>query len=105
MVGHSSGPQGGFFGPTSVWTLPNPFSSDSTGYGFHGDFGSGWDQELLQHAIDECDSTPDQLNGVIDACPLLTIQETPEAQKCKTPVLLSEEIVGPMDNLPGENPI
>ena len=80
-------------------------SSDSTGYGFHGDFGSGWDEELLQHAIDECDSTPDQLNGVIDACPLLTTQETPEAQKCKTPVLLSEEIVGPMDNLPGENPI
>lgn len=80
-------------------------SSDSTGYGFHGDFGSGWDQELLQRAIDECDSTPDQLNGVIDACPLLTIQEIPEAQKCKTPALLGEDIAGPMDNLPGENPI
>jgi len=79
--------------------------SDSTGYGFHGDFGNGWDQELLQHVIDECDSTPDQLNGVIDACPLLTIQEIPEAQKCKTPALISEDIVGPMDNLPGENPI
>jgi len=83
-----------------VWS-----TGDSTGYGFHGDFGSGWDHELLQHVIDECDSTPDQLNGVIDACPLLTIQEIPEAQKCKMPALVNEDIVGPMDNLPGENPI
>jgi len=105
---HSSGPRGMFICPItphlcgSSLTLP---LRDTTGYGFHGDFGSGWDPELLQHVIDECDSTPDQLNGIIDACPLLTIQEIPEAQKCKTPILSSEDITGPMDSLPGENPI
>ena len=88
--GHLSGPWDTFFDSITRRILLT-LSSDTTGYGFHGDFGSGWDQEL-QRAIDECDSTPDQLNGAIDAYPLLTIQRTPEAQKFKMPALLGEDI-------------
>jgi len=94
-----------------------PFSwscGDPTGYGFHGDFLSGWDPKVMQAALKDpkCDSNnPDMADGNnVKACPPLAqyVQDTPEAAcKMTTPIPLSEDMgMGhPLPEMPGCNPL
>ncbi|KAG8938505.1 hypothetical protein FRC04_008443 [Tulasnella sp. 424] len=88
---------------------PWPFvwsNSDPTGYGWHGDFFNGWDVGVLQNAIDHCNQTPDQLNGIVQACPYFTIIPATTTQACRAKTTeVPESINGPMAKLPGCNPL
>jgi len=92
-----------------VWSCGDP-----TGYGFHADFMSGWDPDVMQAAIKntKCDSSnPDMAFGNnVKACPPLApyVQETPDAAcLIDSPIPLTEDMgMGhPIPALPGCNPI
>jgi len=98
-------------------TGKNPFvwaNGDPTGYGFHGDFLSGWDPKVMQAAIQHplCDSSNPNIafGNNVKACPPLApyVQDTP-SQACllTTPIPLTEDMAmgHPIPELPGCNPI
>ncbi|KAH0598695.1 hypothetical protein MHUMG1_03999 [Metarhizium humberi] len=77
-------------------------NGDTTGYGYHGDFMTGWDPEFLQKAINQCTN----LSGLIQDCPIFDVVDKGEATSCKIKkpllkALFAEDVVGPMANLPG----
>lgn len=75
--------------------------SRRAGYGYHGDFISGWDEETLRQAVNFCTSE----SGRIEDCPVFNLQSASEASQCsmETPsILASEDVIGPMDSLPGK---
>lgn len=74
-------------------------TGDPTGYGYHGDFMNAWDPNFLQSAIDVCTSP----TGLVELCPLFNLQSDSEMQKCTIPRTLKEDVVGPLDELPGCN--
>ncbi|KAG8990883.1 hypothetical protein FRB90_001582 [Tulasnella sp. 427] len=88
---------------------PWPFvwsNSDPTGYGWHGEFFNGWDVPTLQNAIDHCNQTPNQLSGLVTACPYFTINPASTTQACRAKTTeVVEPINGPMAKLPGCNPL
>lgn len=45
-------------------------TGDSTGYSLHGDFYNGWDQDILQQAVDQCTND----SGVLEDCGVFTGQ-------------------------------
>lgn len=60
----------------------------------------GWDPEFLQQAVDTCTN----LSGEIQDCPLFTIQDSSVYNSCNITVpadLTSEDVTGPMSELPG----
>lgn len=74
-------------------------NEDASGLGYHGDFLTGWDQQLLQSAINECTN----LTGRVEDCPLFTIQTETVASMChfQQPLSLSsEDYQGPEYRLP-----
>lgn len=75
-------------------------NGDPTGYGYHGDFMMGWDEGFLQQAVDTCTN----LSGMIQDCPLFTIQDSLAYSSCKfaTPDVVKADITdGPVASLPG----
>ncbi|ORY12630.1 hypothetical protein BCR34DRAFT_587097 [Clohesyomyces aquaticus] len=76
-------------------------NGDATGYGYHGDFVNGWDEKVLQTALDNCvDGTPN--------CPAQTFgqfRSQAEAQACKLPSMINEPVSGVLSALPGCNPV
>ncbi|KAH7054240.1 WSC domain-containing protein [Macrophomina phaseolina] len=77
---------------------------DPTGYGYHGDFMSGWDEDFLQQAVDTCTNE----SGRVEDCPLFTLQDESDMLDCKFPVpevLEEENCAGPTDGLCGNVPI
>ncbi|KAF2703049.1 hypothetical protein K504DRAFT_508453 [Pleomassaria siparia CBS 279.74] len=69
-------------------------NGDPTGYGYHGDFVTGWDVDFLQQAINTCTNP----SGMIQDCPLFNIQTEDEAAKCKFEIpeaLKGDDCVGP----------
>ncbi|SPO00740.1 related to glyoxal oxidase precursor [Cephalotrichum gorgonifer] len=75
-------------------------NGDVDGYGYHGDFISGWDEETLRQAINVCTNK----SGRIDDCPIFNLQSQDEASQCNMEVpsiLASEDVTGPMNSLPG----
>jgi len=99
-------------------TGKNPFvwaCGDPTGYGFHGDFLSGWDPVVMQQALEDpiCDSSnpySDDGNNVT-ACPPLApyVQAVPAGEACRVdpPIPLTEDMgLGhSIPELPGCNPL
>jgi len=91
-----------FFFETKNYTDFNRFAfanGDATGFGYHGDFVMGWtNRTLLQTAHKDC----------IDAanCPLLG-NKPQTHEKLIYPAIYEEEIGlnGPIDKLPGNNPV
>lgn len=79
-----------------VWSMGDP-----TGYGFHGDFINGWDVSLLQKAVDTCTSD----SGRVEDCPVFQLYPDSTAEGCKIASQINEPIQGPMDALPGCNPV
>lgn len=72
-----------------------------TGYGYHGDFISGWDEQLLGQAVNTCTNP----SGRIEDCPVFNLQSTYDASKCDMNIpgiLADEDVVGPMSSLPGD---
>lgn len=79
-------------------------NGDSTGYGYHGDFITGWDVDFLQSAVKTCTDP----SGEIEACPLFDIQSEAQGATCnfKVPdVLKSDNCAGPADGLCGNVPV
>ncbi|KAG8872095.1 hypothetical protein FRB97_008023 [Tulasnella sp. 331] len=92
---------------------PWPFvysNSDPTGFGWHGDFYNGWDQTVLQNAINNCNdpNNPGQAGGLASACPYLTVVDGGTAGECtikNVEVTQPQGINGPLATLPGCNPL
>ncbi|KAL2207808.1 hypothetical protein CC79DRAFT_1273027 [Sarocladium strictum] len=79
-------------------------NGDPTGFGYHGDFITGWKPEFLQSAVDTCTSE----TGRIEDCPLFNVVDESTAQSCsmdKGMKIMSENVKGPMKSLPGDVPI
>lgn len=80
---------------------------DNAGFGYHGDFIMGWEENdsfTLQDAVDTCTAS----SGRIQDCPLFTIQDQATQQECKIDLpgaLLKEDTAGPLSSLPGDVPI
>ncbi|KAK1983975.1 hypothetical protein LZ30DRAFT_748238 [Colletotrichum cereale] len=75
-------------------------NGDTQGFGYHGDFMSGWDEQFLQSAVNTCTN----LSGRIEDCPLFDIQDEAATRTCqmKVPSVLSlENVTGPVPILPG----
>ncbi|TVY20777.1 WSC domain-containing protein [Lachnellula arida] len=91
----------------SRWTpgqKSQPFvlaNGDPTGYSLHADFIAGWDTEVLQNIIDNC-NTGDRAT---DTCPGVT--SNPAGTKCNVTNAIPEDLgtTTPLDQLPGNNPI
>ncbi|RVX68435.1 hypothetical protein B0A52_07435 [Exophiala mesophila] len=81
-------------------------NGDPTGYGYHGDFICGWDDGILQAAIDspDCTKTLENAgNGLQEDCPIFHLQNSYNATQCKmeTPEILENEGVNLVNRLPG----
>ncbi|KAK3308781.1 uncharacterized protein B0T15DRAFT_118402 [Chaetomium strumarium] len=88
--------------------MPGEFvisNGDVLGFGYHGDFISGWDAEFLQQAVDTCTN----LSGRVQDCPLFSLQSEERQRSCKMRIpsfVASEKVAGLIgDALPGNVPI
>lgn len=71
-----------------------------TGYGYHGDFMSGWDEKFLQSVLETCTHK----SGNILDCPLFDIVTEEKARECELRIpseLEDEQVEGPLSILPG----
>ncbi|KAK0646476.1 hypothetical protein B0T16DRAFT_375131 [Cercophora newfieldiana] len=76
-------------------------NGDVTGYSAHGDFISGWDERALQQIIDNCDVGHQGLHS----CPGLIGGVNSRGTSCKATCPVTEDVKGPFDKLPGNNPL
>jgi hypothetical protein len=76
---------------------------DPTGYGFHGDFQNGWNDEVLKSAIANCLVDGQDMSGTLDDCPVLQPYWNPNApDNCPLQVpQIAEPVSGMIDKLPG----
>lgn len=86
-----------------IFVLSN---GDPTGYGYHGDFISGWEEGVLDSAINnsDCTGTPgDPGSGLQENCPVFKLQSSYDATQCKmeVPEALQNELIDFAPNLPG----
>ncbi|KAI9893077.1 MAG: hypothetical protein M1814_000624 [Vezdaea aestivalis] len=74
---------------------------DTTGFGFHGDFINGWDNDVLVAAIKECINTND---GQVESCAAFKASiDKDHGKNCplQPPVFPQEQVVGFLPQLPG----
>ncbi|KAI8158274.1 hypothetical protein K4K49_004866 [Colletotrichum sp. SAR 10_70] len=79
-------------------------NGDTQGYGYHGDFMSGWDEDFLQEAVDTCTNG----SGRIEDCAIFDLQTEAQVKQCHMSIpsiLSSENVTGPDTALPGNVPI
>ncbi|RXW18114.1 hypothetical protein EST38_g7736 [Candolleomyces aberdarensis] len=75
---------------------------DPTGYGQHGDYLFGWEDDSLQRAMDTC---TDQ-GGQPESCRALTVQSDSQINACKQRPVVDEVVEGQaLKELPGCNPV
>ncbi|EXJ54754.1 murein transglycosylase [Cladophialophora yegresii CBS 114405] len=74
---------------------------DPTGYGGHGDFVMGWDEDLLQSAVDQCTND----SGRVEDCPVFDLIPDSQATGCRIPPQIDEPVSGILAALPGCNPV
>ena len=83
--------------------IPGKFvlsNGDETGFGYHGDFMSAWNNSLLQHAIKTCRNT----SGLLEDCQAFQPLADLQTNQCKFRIpgcLINEDIRGPRHGLPG----
>ncbi|KAH7097284.1 WSC-domain-containing protein [Auriculariales sp. MPI-PUGE-AT-0066] len=94
------------------WWVPanaqQPFvlsNGDPTGYGFHGDFISGWDENILQQAVNQCTAE----SGDIRECNILEFRTDDEMNSCVIPPRTLDKTEGwhtsDSDSTPTETPL
>ncbi|KAL8680078.1 MAG: hypothetical protein Q9186_003717 [Xanthomendoza sp. 1 TL-2023] len=85
-----------FVGKSGKYVLGN---GDPTGYGYHGDFISAWDEGVLDRAVSECTD----MSGEMKACGVFEFTEDSASCTLETmpDELKDENTEGPMPNLPG----
>lgn len=69
-------------------------------YGYHGDFISGWDEQVLGQAVNTCTNP----SGRIEDCPVFNLQSEYDASQCDMnipDILAHENVTGPIPSLPG----
>ena len=78
---------------------------DTTGYGFHGDFMSGWDDATLNSAVKEC--LVGNPSGVTEQCSVFKASndDAASAHCPPAPPLVNEQVEGILPSLPGCNPV
>ena len=81
--------------------IPNLVPNIFQGYGYHGDFVNGWDVDVLQSAVTNCNDA----SGDMTLCPYFDYFTNTECANCKLPTYVQEDIYGPLDALPGCNPV
>lgn len=76
---------------------------DPTGYGFHGDFQNGWNDDVLKDAISNCLVDGQADSGTIDECPALLKHFNPQfSENCPLrPPQIGEQATGLLQRLPG----
>jgi hypothetical protein len=82
-------------------------NGDVTGMTFHGDFVAGWDEQVLQDAIDHCHTAGDNLEGCPAFANLMQYKPGMELQNCRIQSQIPDEDVGmyrAIEHLPGCNP-
>ena len=73
-------------------------NGDATGYSLHADFMAGWDEDVLQNIIDNCNAG----TRGMDNCPGITVN----TEDCTIPNPAGkEECTGTISKLPGNNPL
>ncbi|KAK5797448.1 hypothetical protein VI817_003739 [Penicillium citrinum] len=75
-------------------------NGDPTGYGYHGDFMTGWESGVLQEAIDSC-TNPD---GNVQDCAIFDLQEQSKQQQCTFDMptsIKTEDVLDFVGGLPG----
>jgi len=80
-------------------------SGDPTGHGYHADFMNGWQDGVLQKAVDGC--TCNEF-GDPTCCAdkgLFTLEKGDNAKKCYITKTVDEQTTGMLPKLPGNNPI
>ncbi|KAK3996051.1 hypothetical protein QBC44DRAFT_319064 [Cladorrhinum sp. PSN332] len=88
----------GLIGKESPFVFSN---GDATGFSVHADFISGWNPEELQNIIDNCNTG----HAGLHTCPGLKLGVNPDNTQCKIECPVKEDVNGPLDKLPGDNPI
>ena len=89
--------------PNYKWTQgekKQPFllsNGDVTGFSSHADFMSGWDEDILQNIIDNCNVQ----HAGMHTCPGVVENKV----KCTTESNVDEDVFGPLNELPGSNPL
>lgn len=80
-------------------------NGDTTGYSFHGDFINGWDQTVLENAVQNC--LYSNGDGVVASCGVLQpSNDLNFARTCPQAAdVVSEQIRGRLTSLPGCNPV
>jgi hypothetical protein len=76
-------------------------NGDATGYGMHGDFLNGWDVDVLQDAVDNCNDG----SGSVEKCAAFTQYTAAECNACRLPSAVGEKTNGALAKLPGCNPL
>ncbi|KAI9750831.1 MAG: hypothetical protein M4579_006293 [Chaenotheca gracillima] len=76
-------------------------NGDPTGFGYHGDFMNGWDQDVLEQAVEQCTNN----SGEQTDCPIFDIDQSPSCSFDMPSIIKSEDVKGPMMKLPGGVPI
>lgn len=79
-------------------------NGDPTGFGYHGDFMFGWEDGILQQAVDTCTSE----TGLVGDCEIFNLQSETKQRDCffDVPKALKDENVHMYANgLPGDIPI
>jgi hypothetical protein len=74
---------------------------DPTGFGGHGDFVMGWEEQHLQRAVDTCLAD----SGRVEDCPEFNLIPDSQAEGCSVPSRVDEPTTGKLSALPGCNPV
>ncbi|KIY46999.1 hypothetical protein FISHEDRAFT_46119 [Fistulina hepatica ATCC 64428] len=86
-------------------TPDQPFvfaNGDPTGYGYHADFINGWEESVLQQAVEQCHCNP---YGDVTCCVDQGIFEFQQTANCYITKSVNETTTGKLAKLPGNNPV
>uniref|UniRef100_A0A8H8CIG2 DUF1996 domain-containing protein n=1 Tax=Psilocybe cubensis TaxID=181762 RepID=A0A8H8CIG2_PSICU len=82
---------------------PFVFSNgDPTGYSYHADFMNGWDEGVLEQALDGCNCNP---YGDPSCCAAKGLFDIDQTRQCYITNTVDEITLGTLDSLPGSNPV
>ncbi|KAJ5223391.1 hypothetical protein N7468_007933 [Penicillium chermesinum] len=79
-------------------------NGDPTGFGYHGDFMFGWEDGILQQAVDTCTSP----TGIVNDCEIFNVQSEWDQNQCFSELpaqIRHENVEMHPDGLPGGMPI